>query len=110
MLRCTALRLYVGVRSRSASAAPSSASSDPQTIDSNLRPTRPAPASCTDVVSLDMTSSGPVMAFNNDTALCPGCWLVGGRDGVLFSVRHKDDLQMTARGGDAVGFKGATCE
>ena len=101
---------YVGVRSRSASAAPSSASSDPQTIDSNLRPTRPAPASCTDVVSLDMTSSGPVMAFNNDTALCPGCWLVGGRDGVLFSVRHKDDLQMTARGGDAVGFKGATCE
>jgi hypothetical protein len=36
---------------------------------------------------------------------------VGGRDGVLFSWKHRDDARfaMAAPFGDAVGYAGARC-
>ena len=98
VVRC----FYVGVRSREASAAPG-------TLD---RAGAPAPPrACDDVVKLRMTETGPVAAFEADVALCPGCWLVGGRDGVLFSWKHRDAerFAMAARSGDAVGYAGARC-
>ena len=56
-----------------------------------------------------MTDAGPVMAFRDDVALCPGCWLVGGRDGVLFSWKHREGLAMTIRAGDAAGDGAPRC-
>ena len=69
------------------------------------------PRACEDVVDLRVEDAGPVMAFGDDVALCPGCWLVGGRDGVLFSWKHRDAerFAMAARSGDAVGYAGARC-
>jgi hypothetical protein len=29
-----------------------------------------------------------------DVALCPDCWLVGGKGGVIFSVRHVENLKL----------------
>jgi hypothetical protein len=70
-----------------------------------------APRACDDVVRLSMTDAGPVAAFEEDVSLCPGCWLVGGRDGVLFSWKHKnaERFAMAAPFGDAVGYAGARC-
>lgn len=50
-----------------------------------------------------------MLAFRDDVALCAGCWLVGGRDGVLFSWKHKDGLPMRVSAGDAVGDRPARC-
>ena len=57
-----------------------------------------------------MTDAGPVMAFKDDVALWPGCWLVGGRDGVLFSWRHRDGLRLRVAAGDEVGDGAARCK
>jgi hypothetical protein len=104
IVRC----FYVGVRSRQAS-TPS-----PGTVSEGVEEVGvggDAPRACDDVVRLRMTDAGPVAAFEEDVALCPGCWLVGGRDGVLFSWKHRDDARfaMAAPFGDAVGYAGARC-
>jgi hypothetical protein len=80
VVRC----FYVGVRSRSASAAPAAASASPNSASPAMEQQPAPPAACGDIVTLAMTPSGPSLSFTNDTSLCPGCWLVGGRDGVLF--------------------------
>ena len=100
VVRC----FYVGVRSREASAAPGASSPAAGTS------TPPPPRSCEDTVTLAMTDAGPVMAFKDDVALCPGCWLVGGRDGVLFSWRHRDGLRLRVAAGDEVGDGAARCK
>ena len=100
IVRC----FYVGVRSREASAAPGASSPAAGTS------TPPPPRSCEDTVDLAMTDAGPVMAFKDDVALCPGCWLVGGRDGVLFSWRHRDGLRLRVAAGDEVGDGAARCK
>jgi hypothetical protein len=102
IVRC----FYVGVRSRQAS-TPS-----PGTVSERVEEVGgAAPRACDDVVRLSMTDAGPVAAFEEDVSLCPGCWLVGGRDGVLFSWKHKDaeKFAMAAPFGDAVGYAGARC-
>ena len=104
IVRC----FYVGVRSRQAS-TPS-----PVTVSEGVEEVGvggDAPRACDDVVRLRMTDAGPVAAFEEDVALCPGCWLVGGRDCVLFSWKHRDDARfaMAAPFGDAVGYAGARC-
>ena len=100
VVRC----FYVGVRSREASAAPGASSPAAGTS------TPPPPRSCEDTVTLAMTDAGPVMAFKDDVVLCPGCWLVGGRDGVLFSWRHRDGLRLRVAAGDEVGDGAARCK
>ena len=79
---------YVGVRSREASAAPGPASAEPSARERGGASA--PPRACDEVVTLRMTETGPVVAFKEDVELCPGCWLVGGRDGVLFSWKHRD--------------------
>ena len=99
---------YVGVRSREASAAPGT----PAASAARFAPAAPGaspPRACEDTVSLTFTEDGPVLAFRDDVALCAGCWLVGGRDGVLFSWKHKDGLPMRVSAGDAVGDQPARC-
>ena len=105
VVRC----FYVGVRSREASAAPGTAGANASALE-RAGASAP-PRACDDVVKLRMTETGPVAAFEEDVALCPGCWLVGGRDGVLFSWKHRDAARfaMAARSGDAVGYAGARC-
>ena len=100
VVRC----FYVGVRSRQAS-TPSPGTVSFDAVGGS------APRACDDVVRLRMTDAGPVAAFEEDVALCPGCWLVGGRDGVLFSWKHRDAARfaMAAPFGDAVGYAGARC-
>ena len=100
---------YVGVRSREASAAPGPAGAEPSARE-RAGASAP-PRACDEVVTLRMTETGPVAAFKEDVELCPGCWLVGGRDGVLFSWKHRDAARfaMAARFGDAVGYAGARC-
>ena len=100
---------YVGVRSREASAAPGPAGAEPSARE-RAGASAP-PRACDEVVTLRMTETGPVAAFKADVELCPGCWLVGGRDGVLFSWKHRDAARfaMAARFGDAVGYAGARC-
>ena len=100
---------YVGVRSREASAAPGTASAAAGRFPDAAQTSSP-PTSCEDTVGLSMTDTGPVMAFKDDVALCPGCWLVGGRDGVLFSWKHVDGLRLRVAAGDDVGDGAARCK
>ena len=99
---------YVGVRSREASAAPGTDAAAAARFPPDAALSR-EPRRCEDTVSLAMTDAGPVMAFRDDVALCPGCWLVGGRDGVLFSWKHREGLPMTIRAGDAAGDGAPRC-
>lgn len=99
---------YVGVRSREASAAPGTAAAAASAF-APATPDAAPPRACEDTVALAMTEEGPILAFREDVALCAGCWLVGGRDGVLFSWKHKDGLPMRVSAGDAVGDKAARC-
>ena len=99
---------YVGVRSREASAAPGTRAANENAFEDAVAGAE-RPRACEDVVDLRVEDAGPVMAFGDDIALCPGCWLVGGRDGVLFSWKHKDGLAMTVRAGDDVGAAAPRC-
>jgi hypothetical protein len=99
---------YVGVRSREASAAPGTRAANENAFEDAVAGAE-RPRACEDVVDLRVEDAGPVMAFGDDVALCPGCWLVGGRDGVLFSWKHKDGLAMTVRAGDDVGAAAPRC-
>ena len=99
---------YVGVRSREASAAPGTDAAAAARFPPDAAQSR-EPRRCEDTVSLAMTDAGPVMAFRDGVALCPGCWLVGGRDGVLFSWKHRDGLSMTVRAGDDAGDGAPRC-
>ena len=99
---------YVGVRSREASAAPGTAAAGASSF-APVAPGAAPPRACEDTVALAMTAEGPVISFRDDVALCPGCWLVGGRDGVLFSWKHKNGGRMVVSAGDAVGDKPARC-
>ena len=99
---------YVGVRSREASAAPGTRAANENAFEDAVAGAE-RPRACEDVVDLRVEDAGPVMAFGDDIALCPGCWLVGGRDGVLFSWKHKDGLTMTVRAGDDVGAAAPRC-
>lgn len=94
---------YVGVRSREASRSPSARSAQTSPGSSS------GPRACNDTVALTMTDEGPIMTFRDDVSLCSGCWLVGGRDGVLFSWKHKDGLPMRVSAGDALGAERARC-
>jgi hypothetical protein len=100
---------YVGVRSREASVRPPAVSGTSPDASNAAETAIARPPSCDEIVSLAMTDDGVTMRFQDDVALCPGCWLVGGRDGVLFSWKHRDDLAMSVRAGDAVGYAGARC-
>ena len=99
---------YVGVRSREASAAPGTDAAAAARFPPDAAQSR-EPRRCEDTVSLAMTDAGPVMAFRDGVALCPGCWLVGGRDGVLFSWKHREGLPMAVRAGDDAGDGAPRC-
>ena len=96
------------MRSREASAAPGTASARRGAFLDDLEPGT-APRACDETIALRTTADGADVAFEDDVALCPGCWLVGGRDGVLFSWKHKDGLAMSVRAGERLGFERARC-
>jgi hypothetical protein len=77
---------FLGVRSRTG----------PITDDSNT-----TPRECTDVLKLTFvddeennTNNSYIQFTLRDVALCPDCWLVGGKGGVIFSVRHRENLKL----------------
>ena len=77
---------FLGVRSRTG----------PITDDPNT-----TPRECTDVLKLTFvddeennTNNSYIQFTLRDVALCPDCWLVGGKGGVIFSVRHRENLKL----------------
>ena len=40
------------------------------------------------------TNNSYIQFTLRDVALCPDCWLVGGKGGVIFSVRHRENLKL----------------
>ena len=71
---------------------------------------------CTDILKLSLedptpdgvTSTGNIVFTLADIALCPDCWLVGGRGGVFFTLRHVANLQF-ASAPEPIGTE-STCE
>ena len=75
----------------------------------------PLPRQCTDVLKLAFVDTGGVNSYIQftlrDIALCPDCWLVGGKGGVIFSVRHKDaSATVSAAPAEVVVKDESSCE